>query len=1024
MRTIIYFHNKNKVAKIKIWATALAFSSLTPTYVAAVDVLTQIEDERARILFDWQQNVDIVPTIVGNQLSIQFSQNEQIDVRKLLSSLRPYVVNASQPNGRQIILTLDEAYGLQAFKDGKANGVDLLIKDAKAKPLDPNEVTTDKSILTTEPSKVRGGLKKDKINPMLTTEPQAEGKPQSELSTKQIAPKKDIAKNPLLNAKSNAKSNAGIAKDEAAQSRLYALANKMNKGKMVVGVKKTPISGDFFFPFHERTAAATLQYGGDLYVIFSHVNAVDVEKLSSALPSFIGDVEQIYHNSATILRFKAQPSTQIYSKAKQTGKGYEWQISMMRRPQLPNQIITPELVSKPPIKPHVFLNAMQLAEMMVFKEPITGENITIIPSYENGSGVYPERISPDLTVLATGQGVAFIPSNNDIKILRLRQGIRLTRMGGLNISDNIPNIPAEQLSNISASNQSFFPYESWKAKDDVDFAEAERNFLREISLADERKIPALRLGLTKLYMAEGLYMEALGLLELLQTNSPDFYADYQLAALEAAADFMVGRSGEAERLFNDETLQDADEIKLWQRAMQIAGGKRLNFDYFDYDKRYIHSYPPAMRRKLAILAVDNALAQKKYNLAKNILNKLNEAGLGEPLENYAAYVNGRIAAENGDLETAEKILQPLIDDTEDNFIRSRAAFSLATNRYKQGKIDRAELIAALRPVQLLWRGDNFELNVLNLLGELYVNNNQTLEGLRAWRDVITYFPTSEIALEVAGRMANTFVEFFNEGGADAMTPLQALSLYYEFRDLTPIGEAGDKMVQQLADRLVAVDLLDKAAKLLEYQVTYRLDKAERSKIGTKLAMIYLLNREPEKSLKVLELTGYGANNEGLNRKRNHIAAIAYGKLGKWQTAINLLRDDYSKDAKYIRSDIYWDIKDWYNLAINLEEILGSRKVATDPLNEQETQTLLRLCVAYSFMGDSKQLAYLRDYFTPLVAQEQDKQTFAFLTSATDVVNRENITRITEEVDKMSDFLDNYQVNLKDDKLSNELASIR
>ena len=43
-----------------------------------------------------------------------------------------------------------------------------------------------------------------------------------------------------------------------------------------------------------------------------------------------------------------------------------------------------------------------------------------------------------------------------------------------------------------------------------------------------------------------------------------------------------------------------------------------------------------------------------------------------------------------------------------------------------------------------------------------------------------------------------------------VSAVDALSLYYDFRDLTPIGRKGDEMIRTLADRLVALDLLDQA----------------------------------------------------------------------------------------------------------------------------------------------------------------------------------------------------------------------
>ena len=63
------------------------------------------------------------------------------------------------------------------------------------------------------------------------------------------------------------------------------------------------------------------------------------------------------------------------------------------------------------------------------------------------------------------------------------------------------------------------------------------------------------------------------------------------------------------------------------------------------------------------------------------------------------------------------------------------------------------------------------------------------------------------------RLLHDYV-LFVEDKADSMSPITAIALYDEFRELTPPGKKGAEMVRRLADRLVDVDLLDRAAELL------------------------------------------------------------------------------------------------------------------------------------------------------------------------------------------------------------------
>src|SRR6185295_262500 len=77
---------------------------------------------------------------------------------------------------------------------------------------------------------------------------------------------------------------------------------------------------------------------------------------------------------------------------------------------------------------------------------------------------------------------------------------------------------------------------------------------------------------------------------------------------------------------------------------------------------------------------------------------------------------------------------------------------------------------------------------------------------------------------------------------------------YEFKDLTPVGASGDRMIRMLSARLVSVDLLDKAAELLQYQVDNRLDGVGQAQVAADLASIYLADRQPEKAMMAIEAT--------------------------------------------------------------------------------------------------------------------------------------------------------------------------
>ena len=128
------------------------------------------------------------------------------------------------------------------------------------------------------------------------------------------------------------------------------------------------------------------------------------------------------------------------------------------------------------------------------------------------------------------------------------------------------------------------------------------------------------------------------------------------------------------------------------------------------------------------------------------------------------------------------------------------------------------------------------------------------KSLAAVRTATRLEPNSELARQGQDEAAALFAQIFLGSKGDDLPPVDALAMFYEFREFTPIGRRGDEMIRRLADRLVAVDLLDQASELLQYQVDHRLEGAARAQVAARLAMVYLTNRKPDRAIAALRTT--------------------------------------------------------------------------------------------------------------------------------------------------------------------------
>jgi len=100
-----------------------------------------------------------------------------------------------------------------------------------------------------------------------------------------------------------------------------------------------------------------------------------------------------------------------------------------------------------------------------------------------------------------------------------------------------------------------------------------------------------------------------------------------------------------------------------------------------------------------------------------------------------------------------------------------------------------------------WRGDETEIEALQLLAKLYTDGQRYRDAFLIMRTALVVHPGSDLTRRIHDDAAATFDQLFLAGKGDGLPPIDALGLFYDFRDLTPVGRRGDEMIRRLADRL-------------------------------------------------------------------------------------------------------------------------------------------------------------------------------------------------------------------------------
>src|SRR2546428_6095474 len=194
--------------------------------------------------------------------------------------------------------------------------------------------------------------------------------------------------------------------------------------------------------------------------------------------------------------------------------------------------------------------------------------------------------------------------------------------------------------------------------------------------------------------------------------------------------------------------------------------------------------------------------------------------------------------------------------------------------------------------------------------QIYAENARYAASLGAAKTATKLQPNSELSRQAQDTAAALFAQLFLGPKGDDLSPVDALAMFYEFRELTPIGRRGDEMIRRLADRLATVDLLDQAAELLQYQVDKRLEGAARAQVAARLAMVYLTNRKPDRAIAALRLTRIADLSGELRQQRLLLESRAQSDIGRHDLALDIISNITGREAIRLSSDIYWASRQW------------------------------------------------------------------------------------------------------------------
>jgi tetratricopeptide (TPR) repeat protein len=762
------------------------------------------------------------------------------------------------------------------------------------------------------------------------------------------------------------------------------------------------------FPFLTPTAAAVFHRADTLWIVFDSTSTIDLAALAGEASRTIRGAEFSRDGDAGVVRLRLDHP----HLASIATDGAGWSLVIGDTVDDPTHAldITRNLIG--PTRASVTVAFDHPHRLHRLRDPEVGDDLLVVTGFAPARGFINEQDFVEFHALASTQGVVIEPLADDLHVELAADKVVIGRPGGLTLSASLQSVL-----HASALRPVTFDAQVWGLDRQAIYGERQSELIAAAAAAAAapNKRTSQRLDLARFYIARDMYPEAKGVLDVVLGEHRPAGEDVTASVLRAVAEVMMQRPDAALKDLANPAIGDQHDAPLW-RALAYAGqGKwALARDSFKRVEAAVATLPVELQRVALKTEMRAAIEVGDFAGAADELNDLETIGLPRELQPAISVLVGRLSEGMGHNEEALTAYRTAADSW-DRPAAAQGRLREAALRYALGDLKRGDILSELETLTTIWRGDETEVGALEIMARLYTEEGRYRDSFYVMRNAVAAHPDSDMTHRIQNAAAATFNALFLAGKGDALSAIDALALFYDFRELTPIGRRGDEMIRRLADRLVAVDLLDQAADLLQYQVDHRLQGAARAQVAIRLAVIYLMNRKPDRALATLRGSRTADLASELRDQRLLLEARAMSDLGRYDLALEVIANIEGREAIRLRSDILWAARRWAQAAEQIELYYGERWKEWEPLNEVERADILRAAVGYALGEDALGLGRLHERYTAKMTETPDARAFAVVSAPLGTSGAEfrNIARAAASVDTLEGFLHDLQSRYPD-----------
>ncbi|MBN8972392.1 MAG: tetratricopeptide repeat protein [Rhizobiales bacterium] len=768
------------------------------------------------------------------------------------------------------------------------------------------------------------------------------------------------------------------------------------------------------FAFDAATPAALFRRADAVWLLFDSTQALDLDAIRRDAKSVIGDVSRIALPNGQAIRMRlirpqlaALADTDGVTPA--TG-GQRWTLTFADTLKTSSEPLEARRNVVDPRRATITIPLEGAGKLHRLTDPDAGDTLLVVTAKPPARGFVKRQDMVELSVLESVQGVVVRPKSDDVTATVSPDSVTLARPGGLTLSS-----ARMQPERATASVRPLFDDAVWRDDRAAPFLDRRNALIDADSVAEGAEKIAARLALARFYMAWGMYPEAKAVLDVSLSEAKPGTEDATTLTMHALTSSLIGRPEQTLKDLASPAIGNSTNAQLW-KALAYARQQKwaASREAFKNAELAIGTLPLELQRVILLDAMRASVEVKDYAGASARSDDLDAVGAGGDIAPAVAVLRGRLAEGLGQEKTALRDYK-IAAASQDRIAAAEGKLLEIELRQKRNEVSAEDALTELETLSALWRGDGIEVRTLQQLSHLYADAGRYAESLAASKTATRLQPNSEAARQAQDEASALFAQLYLSPKGDSMSPIDALATFYDYRELTPIGRRGDEMIRRLADRLIGVDLLGQAAELLQYQIDHRLEGAARAQVAARLAMVYLMNRKPDRAITALRTTRIADLAGELRQQRLLLEARAQSDIGRRDLALEIIANMSGREAIRLRSDIYWAARRWRESAEQIELYYGERWRNFKPLDTVEKGDVIRATIGYALADDALGLVRFREKYAPLMAGEADRATFDMASKPASANNADlvKLAKMAGSVDTLDGFLREMQARFPD-----------